>query len=139
MSKKKLTRLYFIGQFVIAVIALIGGGYVINAGSDLPQAAIFPRQLSIQDIAPDKFSDFKRTVLRPEVRRICIKQVADRFAGNAKPAAFASDFCDCYVQHVTDAVTKDDMVYLEQFKEPSPDMESRMDAVRQSAREQCHS
>ena len=125
MPKLNTSTIYFIGQFIVAMIAVPYGGYVLNARSNVQQAGPHPMLLSIQEIAPQNFTDFKRTTLRPQVRRSCMQQISEQLADDENSPSSASDFCDCYVQHVTNAVTQDDMAYLERFKEPSPEMESR--------------
>jgi hypothetical protein len=137
MSKKNLSTYYFIAQFVVFMVVIPYGGLVTNTRSDARQAADRPMALSIQDIAPDNFSEFKNSVLRPQVQRICMKQVAEIIAD--EPESFVKNYCDCYVERVTEAVTKDDMIYLEHNREPSSEMESRMETIRQSARQQCRS
>ena len=92
---------------------------------------------NIEDIAPEKFADFKRRVLGPKVHSICMSQLENQLGTNGEVIQYPSSFCNCYVDQVTEVVTKSDMTYLERFKEPSPDMEARMQDARQSARRHC--
>lgn len=121
-------------SFVIGTAAVVYGGFDL-----LQKTSSGPEILSIQNVPPEMFSDFKSKFLRPKVRTICMNQMTNKYDGDGHIVRSASDFCDCYVRRVTEAVTKADMVYLEQSKDPPPEMESRMQGARQSARDQCES
>jgi hypothetical protein len=140
------STIYFIGQFIVAMVGVPYSGYVLNAGSHAQQAESTTEQidhrpmlLSIHEIAPETFSNFKRTTLRPQVLSICLQQVTEQLVAAENSTVSARSFCDCYVEKVTEAITQDDMAYLEQNKEPSAELETRMETVRQSARQQCRS
>ena len=122
---------------IVTVVILNACYFAFDRPDRSSPAKTTAKPASINDIAPEKFADFKRVVLRPKVHEICMSQLSDQFGGNQEAVAHVTTFCKCYVEEVTEAVTKSDMFYLERHSEPSADMEVRMQEVRQSARQHC--
>jgi hypothetical protein len=124
-----------IGQIAYFIFAIIGAYYLWTADFNWRKAVNpMPETISLAQLSPERFADYKIKVIRPGIERGCMSDAKERSGIDGKVPVSMSNFCICYANLAVTVITQDDLVFLERTGQYSDDMTSRM---KSALRDKC--
>src|SRR5215207_8993761 len=103
-----------IGQIAYVIFAITGAYYIIAADWSWRRAVDPPTQtISLSSVTPERFANYKQTVMLPEVERACLNEAKSRFAVDGKLPVSINDYCTCYAKAAVAEFTQDDIAHQE--------------------------
>ena len=124
-----------IGQIVYVIFTLIGLYFFYDAGWDWRQATNpMPKTFSIATLTPDKFEQFKKKALLPNLTQQCMTEAKNRVGVDGKVPVVTAKFCECFAKVAVATTTQSDLAYQESHQGETPGLRER---VQSRVRAEC--